>query len=85
MDLKAHLVWVPKYRKAALRGEVAVGVRDVLRQMAMEHELEMISGKVAREHVHVFIWYRPNPTISKILQGFLRGSARGDCCRSFRI
>ena len=50
-DLKIHLVWVPKYRKSVLTGEVAIRVRDVIRQIAMEHELEIISGKVARDHV----------------------------------
>ena len=38
-DLKVHLVWVPKYRKQGLIGEVALRVRDVVRQIASEHEL----------------------------------------------
>ena len=38
-DLKAHIVWVPKYRKKVLIGPVAVRVRDLIRQIAMEHEL----------------------------------------------
>lgn len=32
-DLKVHLVWVPKYRKAVLVGDVAIRVRDLLRQL----------------------------------------------------
>ena len=59
-DLKVHLVWIPKYRKAVLTGEVAVRVRDLLRQIAAEHELEIVSGKVARDHAHLFVSYRPN-------------------------
>ena len=51
-DLKAHVVWIPKYRKKLLIGPVAVRVRDLIRQIAMEHELHIISGKVARDHVH---------------------------------
>lgn len=54
-DLKVHLVWVPKYRKAVLTGPVAVRARDLLRQIAFEHELDVISGKVASDHVHMFI------------------------------
>jgi Transposase IS200 like len=52
-DLKVHLVWVPKYRRAVLSGEVAIRVRDLLRQIAAEHKLEIVSGKVARDHVHL--------------------------------
>jgi hypothetical protein len=44
-DLKVHLVWIPKYRKAVLTGDVAIRVRDLLRQIAAEHELEIVSGK----------------------------------------
>jgi putative transposase len=43
--LKVHLVWIPKYRKAVLTGEVALRVRNLLRQIAVEHELEIVSGK----------------------------------------
>jgi REP-associated tyrosine transposase len=71
-DLKVHLVWVPKYRKAVLTGEVAVRVRDLLRQIAAEHELEIVSGKVARDHVHLFISYRANQQVSQIMQ-WLKG------------
>ena len=65
-DLKVHLIWVPKYRRRILTGEVAVR-RDILRQIAMEHELEIISGKVAGDHVHMFIAYRLPQNISKIV------------------
>ena len=71
-DLKVPVVWVPKYRKPVLTGEVAVRVRDLIRQIAAEHELEIISGKVARDHVHVFLSYRPTQQVSQIMQ-WLKG------------
>lgn len=71
-DLKVHLVWIPKYRKPVLVGEVAIRVRDIIRQIAMEHELQIISGKVSKDHVHVFLSYRPHQDISKIVQ-YLKG------------
>ncbi|TAK01725.1 IS200/IS605 family transposase [bacterium] len=75
-DLKVHLVWIPKYRKAVFTGEVAIRVRDLIRQIAMEHELEIISGKVARDHVHVFLSYRPTQNVSHIMQWFKGISSR---------
>ena len=71
-DLKVHLIWIPKYRKKVLLGPVAIRARDVLRQIAMEHELNIITGKVASDHVHMFISYRPTQGISKIMQ-WLKG------------
>ena len=71
-DLKVDLVWIPKYRKRVLAGELAVRVRDLIRQIAMEHELTVLSGKVARDHVHVFVSDRPNQDVSTIVQ-WLKG------------
>ena len=71
-DLKVHVIWLPKYRKRILTGPVAIRARDVLRQIALEHELEIITGKVASDHVHMFIADRPTHTISQIMQ-WLKG------------
>jgi putative transposase len=71
-DLKVHLVWVPKDRKAVLTGEVALRGRDLLRQMAAEHELEIVSGKGARDPVPLFLSYRPQQEVSQIVQ-WLKG------------
>ena len=67
-DLKVHVIWIPKYRKPILTGDVAVRVRDLIRSIAAEHELEIISGKVARDHVHVFISHRPTQSVSQVVQ-----------------
>ncbi len=66
-DLKVHLVWVPKYRRWVLTGPVAVRTRDLLRQIAAENDLPIISGKVA-DHVHLFLSYRAHQNISRIVQ-----------------
>src|SRR5580693_2792929 len=59
-DLKVHLVWCPKYRKRVLTGAVATRVH-------------IISGKVAADHVHMFISYRAHQNISQIVQ-WLKGT-----------
>jgi putative transposase len=66
-DLKVHLVWIPKYRKRVLTGYVAIRARDILRRIVAEHELEIMTGNVARDHVHMFIAYRPTQQISTIM------------------
>ena len=73
-DLKIHVVWIPRYRKAVLTGDVALRVRELIRRIAAAHELEIISGKVARDHVHVFLSYRPTQKVSQIMQ-WLKGTS----------
>jgi len=70
--MKVHLVWVPKYRKRVLTGEVAIRVRDLIRQIAMEHEITVLSGKVCSDHIHVLVAYRPHQDVSTIVQ-WLKG------------
>ena len=57
----------PQYRKPVLTGDIAIRVRDLIRQIAMEHELKIISGKVASDHIHVFLSYRAHQDISQII------------------
>ncbi|MBZ0169169.1 Transposase IS200 like protein [Candidatus Methylomirabilis lanthanidiphila] len=67
-DLTVHVVWIPKYRKPLLVEPVAIRVRDLIRQIALEHELQILSGKMARDHVYLFLAYRPHQELSTIMQ-----------------
>jgi putative transposase len=56
-DMKVHLVWLPKYRRRVLTGQVGEAVRELLRRISSELEMHIISGKVAPDHVHLFMSY----------------------------
>ncbi len=75
-DLKVHVVWIPKYRKPLLVGPVAICVRDLLRQIAIEHARQIISDEVARDQLHLFLAYRPHQDISPMLQWLTGISSR---------
>jgi putative transposase len=49
-------------------GQIAVRTRELLRQVAMENEIQIISGKVSVDHVHMFVSYKPQQSVSKIVQ-----------------
>ena len=61
-------MWIPKYGKKILTGQVALRVRDLIGQIAMEHEITILSGKVASDHMHVLVAYRPHIDVSRIVQ-----------------
>ncbi len=54
-EIDLHLVWVTKYRKAVLRGEVGVRVRELIRQVCREEEVEILKGHISKDHVHLFV------------------------------
>ena len=67
-DLKIHLVFIPKYRKKILTGVVATTVRDLIRQICREIDVEIVSGKVASDHVHLFVSYPPHLSVSDMVK-----------------
>jgi putative transposase len=61
-------VWTTKYRKPVMRGEVGVRVREVIRQICREEEVDILKGHVSKDHVHVFVSIPPQVTISRLVQ-----------------
>jgi putative transposase len=73
-DCKYHLVWITKYRKPVLVGLVAERVRELLRGICKEHEVEILRGHVSKDHIHLFVSVSPHLAISKLAQ-YLKGKS----------
>ena len=71
-EIHLHLVWITKYRRAALKGEVATRTRDLIRDICGQHEVKILKGHVSKDHVHLFLSIPPQVTISRLLQ-WLKG------------
>jgi putative transposase len=67
-EIHLHFVWVTKYRKPILTGEVSLRVRELIRQSCREEEVEILKGHVAKDHVHLFVSIPPQVTISRLVQ-----------------
>ena len=69
-----HLVWVTKYRKPVMSGEVGLRVRELLREICGPHEVTIMKGHIAKDHVHLFVSVPPRVTISRLVQ-MLKGKS----------
>ena len=58
-QIHLHIVWTTKYRKKVLRGEVGKRVRELVRQICRENDIEIIKGHVSSDHVHLFVSIPP--------------------------
>jgi putative transposase len=67
-EIHLHLVWTTKYRKPVMRGEVALRVRELIRQACRAEEVDILKGHVSRDHVHLFVSVPPQVTISRLVQ-----------------
>lgn len=63
-----HIVWGPKYRYKVLAGEIRERVRDIVRQVCQEMGVEIISGVLSRDHVHMLMDIPPHVAVSDFVQ-----------------
>ena len=54
-DIKFHFVWITKYRKKLLVGEVGLRLRKYVRDICSELKVEIFKGQVSRDHVYLFV------------------------------
>lgn len=54
-DIEYHFVWVAKYRYQVLQGDVALMVRELVRQTCEAFEIRILSGVVSKDHVHILV------------------------------
>ena len=81
-DIKYHIVWITKYRKAVLTGEVAERLRELVRQICMANETTIIKGHVSKDHVHILVSSPPSLSVSKLVQK-LKGTTSYKMLREF--
>lgn len=70
------MVWVPKYRKWILRGDIQQRVKSVFEEVALEHGFEIDPMEIAPDHVHIFLSFPPRYSISKVVRILKSVSAR---------
>ena len=75
-DIKLHLVWITKYRKPVLQGDVAIRLRDLIREICKSMDVEIIKGHVSKDHLHVLVSSPPNLAISKLMQSIKGKTSR---------
>ena len=73
-DIKYHIVWITKYRKKILKGELAKRVRALIREVCKANEVEIIRGDVSEDHVHLFVSVPPHISVSKLMQ-YIKGQS----------
>ena len=75
-DLKYHIVWITKYRKPVLFGEVSKRVRDLIREICKSTDVEIVKGHISRDHVHLFVSVPPHISVSKLVQSLKGKTSR---------
>ena len=67
-DIKYHLVWITKYRKPVLFGDVAIRLRELIREICKTMDIEIIKGHVSKDHVHIMVSVPPYVSVSDVMK-----------------
>ena len=69
-----HIVFIPKYRKKVLYGKLKADVKEILSTLCKYRGIEIISGAVCSDHVHLSVSIPPKMSISSFM-GYLKGKS----------
>jgi putative transposase len=81
-DLKYHFVWKTKYSYGVMKAEVALRLRDIIREICAEKGLAVVKGNIRPNHVHILISAPPYLSPAKIAQ-YLKGKSSYRLQREF--
>jgi putative transposase len=67
-DLRYHFVWIPKYRKRVLEGEIKERIEGMIRFAAQIHDWEVYELAVQADHVHLYLGCQPKWSPSEVMK-----------------
>ena len=82
-SLHYHLVFIPKYRKPVLRGDVAQRLRELIREVCRTNNIEILKGYIRAEHMHLLLSVPPHMAPSRVMQA-IKGESSHRLLRDFR-
>ena len=75
-NLQAHLVFVPKYRRAVINERVFSLLEAAWQQVCTNFECELRETGWEPDHVHLLVGYPPKVSVSKLVNSLKGVSAR---------
>ena len=78
-----HFVFIPKYRKPVLRGDVGRKLRELIREICRSYEIEILKGHVRPDHVHLLLSVPPSMAPSRVMQA-IKGKSSHHLLNEFR-
>jgi len=76
------VVFIPKYRKKTLYGELRRRLGDVFRTLARQKESQVVEGHLMPDHVHMLISIPPKYSVAQVI-GYIKGKSAIHVARTF--
>ncbi|NJO55187.1 MAG: IS200/IS605 family transposase [Rhodospirillales bacterium] len=73
-ECKYHVVFIPKYRRRVLYGQLRSHLGEVFHRLARQKESRIEEGHLMSDHVHMLISIPPKYAVSQVI-GFIKGKS----------
>jgi putative transposase len=73
-ECKYHIVFIPKYRKKAIFGQIRRDLGEVLKRLAQQKESRIEEEHLMSDHVHMMISIPPKYAVSQVV-GYIKGKS----------
>jgi putative transposase len=77
-----HLVWVTKYRKPVMTGEVGLRSRELIGEIYGVHEVTIMKGHISKDQVRLIVGVPPQVTLLRLVQ-MLKGKSSSNLLQEF--
>lgn len=81
-DCKFHVVFVPKYRKKVLYGQIRRFLGPLFHDLASHRSCKILEGHMVQDHVHMLIAIPPKYSVSEVI-GYIKGKSAIAVARQF--
>ena len=81
-DCKYHVVFIPKYRKKVIYGELRRSLGEIFHELASHRECTIEEGHLMGDHIHMCISIPPKYAVSKVM-GYIKGKSAIMIARQF--
>ncbi len=81
-ECKYHIVFIPKYRRKVLYGELRKHLGEIIRRLARQKECEIEEGHLMPDHVHIMISIPPKYAVAQVM-GYIKGKSAIHIARQF--
>ena len=81
-ECKYHVVFIPKYRRKELYGELRKQLGELFRELAKQRECTIEEGHLMADHVHMMISIPPKYAVSQVI-GYLKGKSAIHIARAY--
>ena len=82
-ECKYHVVFIPKYRRKVIFGQIRRELAEVFHRLARQKECVIEEGHLMPDHVHMMLSIPPKLAVSQVV-GYIKGKSAIHVARVFQ-